>query len=203
MDPEPALNLPFSSACERNQGPILEILKVCFADRRNVFEIGSGTGQHACHFAKHLPHLQWQPSDRPEWLPGLRARLDAEAIANVQPAIEFDVTQAEWPVGPFDAVFTANTLHIMSAANVERLFIGLGKIPAPDLRLATYGPFNYGGQFTSESNAQFDADLRARDPQSGIRDFEWVNALAAAQGFTLKQDHAMPANNRLAEWWRH
>jgi hypothetical protein len=197
-----ALTLPYSAACERNQGPILEILADVFADRSAVFEIGSGTGQHACHFARHLPHLTWQPADRAEWLPGLRARIKAEGTANIRPPTEFDVNQVEWPDDEFDAVFTANTLHIMSAQEVEMLFKGLSQWSESDLRLAIYGPFNYGGMFTSESNALFDADLRKRDPRSGIRDFEWVNALAAARGLVLRKDYSMPANNRLLVWLR-
>ena len=191
---------PLSEACERNKGPILEVLRRAFKDVTAVLEIGSGTGQHAVHFAKNLPHLTWQPTDREDYLPGLGARLDAEGGANIKEPVFLDVTESPWPVGSFDGVFTANTFHIMSEEMVEQFFLGLGKALKPGGKLCVYGPFNYGGKFTSESNEHFDGFLKSQDPQSGIRDFEWIEQLAQAQGITLVQDHTMPANNRLLEW---
>ena len=184
---------PFSEASERNRAPILAVLKRVFADRRRVLEIGSGTGQHAAYFAPELPHLVWQASDVAENLPGIR-----EWVPN---AIELDVDK-EWPQIEADAVFSANTCHIMSWPQVEKLFMEVGRLlPAGGL-FALYGPFNYHGKHTSESNARFDAMLRARDPASGLRDFEAIDALARKAGMTLAEDNAMPANNRLIVWTR-
>jgi len=179
---------PFSEACERNRAPILEVLRRVFAQRRRVLEIGSGTGQHAAYFAPALAHLVWQTSDVAEHLPGIR-----EWVSHPAP-IELDVDKP-WPNVQADAVFSANTCHIMSWPQVERMFEGIGRLQ-PEV-LALYGPFNYDGRHTSESNARFDAMLRARDPLSGIRDFEKIEALASAAGLTLQEDNAMPANNRL------
>ena len=192
--------LPFSDACERNKDPILGVLREAFADRRRVVEIGSGTGQHAVYFARHLPYLAWQPTDLREHLEGLAARIAAEGPPDLAVPVELDVLQAQWPPLTGDAVFSANTLHIMSWPAVEALFAGLRRVLTGGGVLAIYGPFRYGGQFTTASNAAFDAMLRERDPDSGIREFEAVNALAAAAGLELRADHAMPANNRLIVW---
>ncbi|NJD31148.1 MAG: DUF938 domain-containing protein [Gammaproteobacteria bacterium] len=194
--------LPFSEACERNKGPILDILRSAFADRRRVLEIGAGTGQHAVHFARHLAGLAWQPTDRAEYLPGLAARIAEEGSANLLPPLELDVGQKDWPDVRADAIYSANTLHIMAWPEVEEFFDGIGRVlPAGGL-LAVYGPFRYGGRFTTESNAAFDLSLRERDPASGIRDFEAVDRLARAQRLELEADHAMPANNQLLVWRR-
>lgn len=189
-----------SEACERNKGPILRILADAFARSRVVLEIGSGTGQHAVHFATHLPHLTWQPSDREEYLDGLRERIAREGPPNLRPAIELDVRLLPWRLEPVDAVFSANTLHIMGWNAVEDFFRGVGSVLSTPGVLCIYGPFRYRGAYTSESNAQFDQYLRARDPDSGLRDFEDVNRLALARGLRLLHDHAMPANNQLLVW---
>jgi SAM-dependent methyltransferase len=194
--------LPFSDACERNKGPILEILRVAFADRRHALEIGAGTGQHAVHFARHLPHLQWQPTDRSEYLDDLARRIEAEGTPNLLPAVELDVLCEPWPALSADAVFSANTLHIMSWPAVETLFTRLPRVLQANAVLAIYGPFRYVGRFTTPSNAEFDRGLRERDPASGLRDFESVDALARGIGFELVADHAMPANNQLLVWRR-
>ncbi|MES0875139.1 DUF938 domain-containing protein [Sinimarinibacterium thermocellulolyticum] len=193
---------PFSPSSQRNREPILAVLRRHFADRRRVFEIGSGTGQHAVHFAAALPHLVWQSADREPYLPGIRAWLAEAALPNTPEPLMFDVNDVRWPIGPFDAVFSANTLHIMSWAEVERLFARLPEILTADAKLAIYGPFNYGGHYTSDSNAAFDARLRGDAPHMGIRDFEAVDALARGAGFTLLEDCAMPANNRCLVWTR-
>jgi SAM-dependent methyltransferase len=192
--------LPFSDACERNKGPILEVLRAAFAGCTRVVEIGSGTGQHAVHFARHLSHLEWQPTDRAEYLPDLAARIAAEGPPNLAPPVELDVLAEPWPAVRGDAAFSANTLHIMSWRAVEALFSGVPRLVEAGGVLAIYGPFKYGGRFTTASNAAFDAMLRERDPQSGLRDFEAVNALAEAVGLKLSADHAMPANNQLLVW---
>lgn len=192
---------PFSAACERNREPILAVLRQNFADRRQVLEIGSGTGQHAVHFAAALPHLVWQTSDRPEYHAGIRQWLEEAALPNLLPPLTLDV-DGPWPAQRFDALFTANTLHIMGWPQVQRFFAALPQVLTADALLVVYGPFNTGGRFTSESNAAFDADLRARDPQMGLRDIEAVDALATAAGLKLLQDYALPANNRCIVWRR-
>jgi Protein of unknown function (DUF938) len=180
---------PFSEASERNRRPILAVLKRVFANSRFVLEIGSGTGQHAAYFAPELPHLVWQASDVAQNLPGIREWVPAP------PPIELDV-EKEWPELGADAVFSANTCHIMSWPQVERMFERIGRIPNLNI-FCLYGPFNYGGRHTSESNARFDAMLRARDAQSGLRNFEDMVALGKRAGLLLEEDNAMPANNRL------
>jgi SAM-dependent methyltransferase len=189
-----------SEACERNKGPILEVLTRAFAHTSKVLEIGSGTGQHATYFAVHLPHLIWQPSDTGDYLTGLRERIEHEGTPNLRPPIELDVRNPPWAVEPVDAVFTANTLHIMGWDAVKDFFVGIGRALAGPAVLCIYGPFRYGGRYTSASNAEFDRFLRARDPASGIRDFEEVNTLSSEQGLTLLADHPMPANNQLIIW---
>lgn len=195
-------DLPFSPACERNKSFILPILRATLVNCRHVLEVGSGTGQHAVYFAAALDHLQWQPSELPAHLAGLRARIIAEGPPNCALPLGLDVCARNWPVAAADAIFTANTLHIMSWAEVEAFFAGAGRALAPAGKLCVYGPFRYGGQFTSPSNAAFDASLRARDPGSGVRDFEAVNELAMQQGLALEADHPMPANNQLLAWSR-
>lgn len=189
-----------SEACERNKEPIRKILAQAFAHSKKVLEIGSGTGQHALHFAAHFPHLVWQPSDTGEYLQGLRERIRHEGTANLLTPVELDVRRPPWNVEPVDAVFTANTLHIMSWPAVRDFFSGLGAVLTTPAVLCVYGPFRYDGQYTSPSNAEFDRFLRARDPESGIRNFEDVNTLASEQGLSLSADHVMPANNQLLIW---
>jgi SAM-dependent methyltransferase len=189
-----------SEAAERNKEPILRILRTAFADSQRVLEIGSGTGQHATYFAAALPKLRWQPSDLGEHLSELARCIEQAALPNLSPLIELDVRQRPWPVDSCDAVYTANTLHIMSWSAVRDFFAGLEPVLQRPGVLCIYGPFRYGGDYTTDSNAAFDAYLRARDPLSGIRDFEAIEELAAAAGLTLAADHAMPANNQLLVW---
>ncbi|MCH1930067.1 class I SAM-dependent methyltransferase [Shewanella sp. A25] len=199
----PSIALPFSQACENNKGPILDVLLQAFRQSQHVLEIGSGTAQHAVHFARHLPHVLWQTSDQAEYLTGIQARCQREGLDlglnNLKLPLTLDVTQA-WPINDIvksiDAVFTANTLHIMSKTMVEAFFDGLSQLENLGT-LCIYGPFNYQGQFTSDSNRQFDAFLRQRDAQSGIRDIEWIIELAQQQRLLLSQDVSMPANNRV------
>jgi len=195
------MDKPFAAACERNKAPILEVLRERFADRRQVLEIGSGTGQHAVFFAAALPQLKWQCTELADNLPGLRLWLDEAALPNLLPPRVLDVNRP-LPEGPWDAVFSANTLHIMGWPEVERLFEGLAlRLPLHGL-FTVYGPFNIGGRFTSESNQRFDAQLRSADARRGIRDLEAVDALAARAGLKLIEDRAMPANNRCVSWQR-
>lgn len=201
--------LPFSQPAENNREPILAELRRLLADASSVVEIGAGTGQHAVAFAQALPHLTWQPTEHPDALPMLCPRCAAADLDNLSPPLALDIGQrpwswsdngdnAAWP----DALYTANTLHIVSETLVEALFAACGEQATADSLLIVYGPFNYSGDYTSESNRRFDGWLKARDPASGIRDFEWVNGLAERGGYALEDDVAMPANNRLL-CWRH
>jgi SAM-dependent methyltransferase len=199
-DPGPD-SLPFAPATERNREPIERVLRQYFADRRRVLEIGSGTGQHAVHFARVFPHLVWQTSDRAENLPGISAWLQAAHLPNTPAALQLDVGGI-WPKARFDAVFSANTLHIMSWREVEQLFRGLDQVLTDDAVLVIYGPFNYNGDYTSESNRDFDQALKADAPHRGIRDHAAVNALATTIGLIPIADVAMPANNRCLVWQR-
>lgn len=195
-----AMEKPYSEACERNREPILDVLRSAFADARSVLEIGSGTGQHAVYFAAALPHLTWQTADLPIQHPGIMAWIAESGLKNLRAPLALDLTRPDWPAGPVDAAFTANTLHIVSWASVRRMFEGVARLLSPDGVFCVYGPFNYAGRFTADSNARFDAMLRARDPDSGIRGFEDVCALAAGVGLQLEADHPMPANNRTLVW---
>lgn len=200
------LDLPFSEACERNKQPLLEALRAWLPqppDRPvHVLEVGSGTGQHGAHFSEHLP-VRWQLSDRPEHLPGLRRRqvqvsaTTAAATGQLLLPLQLDVTQPDWPAGPFDAVFSANTAHIMPATAVPDLFAGSARVLAPGGLFLLYGPFHDGGVPTSASNAAFDAHLRAIDPAMGVRDSLELIACARAVGLSAAADLPLPANNRL------
>lgn len=220
--PAPPTDKPFSPACERNREPILAVLREQLADRRSVLEIGSGTGQHAVHFAAAMPWLRWQCSDRAQYLPGIRAWLEEAGLANTPAPVELDVDDwapllrtaapaagASRRLVPqaaedarFDAMFSANTLHIMGWPQVQALFAGVAALLDSGGVLVAYGPFNYAGQYSSASNREFDGHLRARDPASGIRDFEAVDALARRAGLALQADVTMPANNRCLVWRR-
>jgi hypothetical protein len=193
---------PFAPSCARNRDPILEVLLRHFGSCRRVLEIASGTGQHAVHFAQAMPWLTWQCSDRTDCLPGIQAWLQEAALPNTPAPLALDVAAHDWPESGFDAAFSANSLHIMAWGEVQHFFAGVGAVLTEHATLAVYGPFNYGGQFSSDSNRDFDASLRARDPRMGVRDFEAVNKLAEDQRLRLIEDVAMPANNRCLVWRR-
>lgn len=191
----------FSDSCERNQAAILTQLQSILAENtvtsNTLLEVGSGTGQHAAFFSKRLPWMQWQPSDLLENHSSIEAwqkELDGE---NCLPVIEIDLAREETDVKTFDNIFTANTLHIISWPLVEQFFkLALVALPSSG-QCIVYGPFNYNGQYTSDSNARFDLWLKSRDFNSGIRDIEAIEALAKVNHLSLQQDVSMPANNRL------
>lgn len=186
---------PFSEACERNKTPILVILNGVFAAPAHILEIGSGTGQHAVYFAAAMPHLSWQTSDLPANHCGISMWLDETVLPNLLLPIPLDV-MGKWPEQQFDGVFTANTLHFMPWQSVQKLFEGVGQVLKSGGRLVIYGPFNYGGAYTSDSNARFDEWLKAKDPGFAIRDIEAIIECAHHASLQLDADHAMPANNR-------
>jgi cyclopropane fatty-acyl-phospholipid synthase-like methyltransferase len=191
---------PDAPAARRNRAAILDVLRDEFADRRRVLEIGSGTGQHAVYFSAALPHLEWQTSDRPDYLPGIQSWIDDAASDNLPSPIELDVDDDELPIGEFDAVFSANTAHIMSASSVENMIRLVGHLLPSDGVFCLYGPFNVGGEFTSQSNARFHESLQVQDPAMGIRDLETLQSSAANVGLTLLRRYAMPSNNQLLVW---
>jgi SAM-dependent methyltransferase len=176
------------------------VLREVLAGATRVLEIGSGTGQHAVWFGRHLSDLSWVPTDLAGNLAGIRLWLAEAALPNVEPPIALDVNQPVWPVGPVDAAFSANTAHIMDWASVGAMFAGVGRVLPEGGVFALYGPFHYGGRATSPSNARFDAMLRSRDPSMGVRNFEDLDALARAAGLRVWRDYAMPVNNRTLVW---
>ncbi|MCH7815453.1 MAG: DUF938 domain-containing protein [Proteobacteria bacterium] len=192
--------LPFSQACENNKQVILDLLATHLAVSDSVLEIGAGTGQHAVYFAEHFPNWLWQCSDTPSDVDSLNLRIAAAQLHNLPSAIALDVNQAHWNCAKSNAIYSANSLHIMSADSVENFFAGVGRQLQENGLLLVYGPFKYGGDFTTESNARFDLWLKQRDPVSGVRDFEWVMKLAEGAGLEFIEDNAMPANNQFLVW---
>ena len=194
--------LPFSQACENNKQPILEVLQTELQGCNHVLEIGSGTGQHSVYFAPNLPEIQWQTSDVTGNHRHIIAWHNAYPAPNLYSPLAFDLSTDAVPVNsqlnlPYDAMFTANTLHIISWALVERLFTLAGDALPTDGKLIVYGPFNEDGKYTSEGNQRFDAMLRAGNPDSGIRHKEEVVSLASEHHLQLVTTYAMPANNQL------
>ncbi|HIJ22366.1 MAG: DUF938 domain-containing protein [Gammaproteobacteria bacterium] len=190
----------FSQSCIENRDPILSVIQPLLSGRSQLLEIGSGSGQHAVDFAQAMPHLSWQCSDRLENHPSINAWLEERGLSNTPIPLELDVTQEQWPQLKADAVFSANTAHIMSLQMVESFVSGVANVLSKEGIFLLYGPFNYKGDFTSESNRSFDQWLKQRDPASGVRDFEWLNQLAEKGGMRLQGDVAMPANNRILYW---
>jgi hypothetical protein len=190
-------DLPYSQACENNKVPILERLREVFDAPGVVLEVGTGTGQHAVHFAQAMPHLQWQPTDHPAAAHMSRPRLDQAALPNILPIIELDVGAGHWPIESFTWAFSANTAHIMAWGEVEQMFRNIGQHLTTGGTFCLYGPFNKQGQFSSDGNRQFDQHLRAQSSHMGIRGLEDLYALAEVMGLFLAEDFSMPANNRL------
>lgn len=196
------MSKPFSQACENNKGPILEKILAIFQPGDTVLEVGSGTAQHILHFATNMPEVTWQPTELGENMPTLLAGLEGEERDNIQlPPLVLEACE-EWPDIEVEGIFGANCLHIMSQKSVECFFEGVGRHLKPGGNLCVYGPFRYKGEFTTDSNAEFDQWLKARNPVSGIRDFEMVDELAGNIGLTLVADHSLPANNQLIHWRR-
>ena len=191
---------PFAESSEQNKHPILAVLKQFYLEVETVLEIGSGTGQHAVFFAEQLPHLIWMASDQAEYHNGIEMWIKESMLENIQGPLALDVNQTQWPIKQTDAIFSANTVHIMGWKSVENMFAGIGRVLKTDGVFCLYGPFNYNGQFSSESNARFDLWLKQRDSESGVRDFEALQKLAIDAGLTFIEDIEMPANNRMLVW---
>ena len=192
----------YSPAAEKNKGPILEALRERLPLRAHVLEVGSGSGQHALHFTEALPKLRWQPTERPDGLTALAANLAAVRRATILPPLALDLVSGPWPVGPFDAVYAANVMHIVSVPLGEALLRGAASVLREGGQLLLYGPYKFGGTFTTESNAEFDRWLKAQDPASGVREFEAVARVAETAGLELGDNRAMPSNNQLLCFFR-
>jgi len=191
------LSRPYAESAEQNKHVIHEVIKPYL--NGDVLEIGSGTGQHAVFFASQSPAVSWQPSDLESNLPGIEAWIEESGPGNLLPPLALDVL-GDWPERDYDMVYSANCFHIMGEPAVVASIAGVGRCLRAGGVFAVYGPFNYQGRYTSESNARFDRMLRARDPASGIRDFEWLDGLARNAGLELVEDVPMPANNRILIW---
>ncbi len=194
------LNKPYSQACENNKKPIARVLHKYLKGPADLLEIGSGTGQHAYYFSEIFPEIIWHSSDQAKHLSGIIQWTDATTKPNFKPPFLLDVLDPPVLNQSFEYVFSANTAHIMSWEAVIATFQLVAQCLHMQGLYFLYGPFNYAGTFTSQSNARFDAWLRQQAPHQAIRDFEAVQALATQQGLSLIQDHTMPANNRLLVW---
>ncbi|WP_196139917.1 DUF938 domain-containing protein [Aliikangiella sp. G2MR2-5] len=194
------MSKPYSEACERNQKPIFDVIEPYLVSCRSLLELGSGTGQHAIYFGRRLKHLSWQTSDLRSNHHGINQWIKESDIGNILPPIPLDVLNDEWPKTLYEASFSANTAHIMPWEAVEAAFYGLSRVLKPEAPLLIYGPFNYKGKFTSESNCQFDRWLKQQHAHQGIRDFEAMCLLGEKNGFQFEKDIAMPANNRILVW---
>ena len=187
----------FSQAAENNRKPILEQLKRFLTAPATVLEIGSGTGQHAAYFSEQLPLLTWQTTDLAINHESISAYVADCTHKNILPPLALDVCQRPWPVETIQVLYSANTLHIMPWQAVVAMFEALGNYLTKDAMVIFYGPFKYGGSFTTASNQNFDASLRSQDPNMGVRDIENIMALCEEIELVLVEDIAMPANNQL------
>ncbi len=188
---------PVSPSCERNQQPILERLKAVFPDTADILEIGSGTGQHAVYFSTHQSDWRWQTSDVIDHHEGIQEWLADADLSNALPPLELEVCSGTWPDKKYHAVFSANTAHIMSWDEVCCMIRGAGAVLMSGGSFCLYGPFNKNGEFNSESNRRFDAQLRIDTPHMGIRDIENLVDQAEKAGLSIENEIDMPANNRI------
>ncbi len=191
-----------SPSCERNKDFILPVLQDVLPGAGNVLEVGSGTGQHAAYFSARLPQLSWQPTDLAENFPSIQAWAAEAGLPNLRAPLELDLLAStpRWPVTSAAAIVCINTVHIVAWKGVENLFAGAGRVLSPGGVMFVYGAYRYATRALEPSNETFDQWLKARDPASGVRDFEAVNTLAQQHGLVLAGDRAMPGNNR-SIWW--
>jgi SAM-dependent methyltransferase len=191
----------FASAAERNQQPILDVLRRALPSKGLVLEIASGTGQHASFFSKHLTAIRWQPSDASrEALESIRARVDEVGRENLRPPLALDVRANPWPLTNADAIICINMIHIAPWEATVALFRGAARILDEAKHLITYGPYRLHGAHTAPSNAVFDQSLRARDAEWGVRDVDDLQQLGDETGFDLEERVAMPTNNMTLIW---
>jgi len=190
----------FSEACNRNQAPILAVLKEVLPNTGRVLEIGSGTGQHAAYFSRSLPDLAWQPSDLAEALPSIEAWREESGAPNLNPPMVIDLLGNNATPSRVDAIVCINTAHIVAWTGVERLFSIAANILEPKGVLYFYGPYRYPDHALEPSNVAFDRWLKEQNSVSGIRDYAAVESLAESNGFILGGDRSMPSNNR-SIWW--
>lgn len=193
---------PFAPSAERNRHAILDVLQTVLSPDERVLEIGSGTGQHACHFAAHMPTISWQPTERAQNLDGIRQWVADCGCSNILPPIELDLNKEPVIISGVTSCYSANTLHIISWPLVEVLFSTAASLLGGGGKLLVYGPFLFEGQHVSDGNRQFDEHLRNSDPKSGIRDVRDLDVLAQTHGFSVADVSAMPANNHLLTWRR-
>ena len=191
------MNKPYAESCDQNKDVILSVISPLFFSLSNVLEIGSGTGQHAMYFAEKMPQLTWHTSDCKSYLDGINMWLADTGLTNVLPPVELNVSTSQWPQLEVDAVFTANSIHIMQQQDVDNLINGVGKLLKQGGIFVIYGPFNYNGRYTSKSNEDFDHWLKQKDALSGIKNFEKIESLANSNNMQLVTDYEMPANNRI------
>ncbi len=196
-------NKPFAQSSEENKQVILQAIQSLLQNRNSVLEIASGTGQHAVYFGAQMPHLTWQTSDLIGAHEGINLWIEESGLENVLEPLNLNVSDEVWPKGSYDAVFSANSFHIMGRNHVKDFFANVTQVLNSKALIMVYGPFNYNGHYTSESNADFDQWLKQRNPQSGIKDFEWCNQLADQAGLRLIKDIEMPQNNRILVWQRN
>ena len=199
------MNKPFVQACENNKYAIADALQDYLRNVENVLEIGSGTGQHIAYFAERFPEVFWQPSDLAINHAGISAWTAAAGVSNVGIPIELDISAPQWPIDSLptasvSAIYLSNVVHIIESNLIDQLFKHLAFTLQANGLVFMYGPFNYGGRFTSEGNRRLDAWLKAQHEDFGVRDFEAVDELAREHGLSLLDDLTMPANNRLLIW---
>ncbi|EFL90230.1 DUF938 domain-containing protein [Ahrensia sp. R2A130] len=190
----------FSQSADRNRKDIAAKLRARVQDGATVLEIASGTGQHMLHFSEAMPDIIWQPSDRSLEEFELRETVLAASRANLLAPLQIDVSRFPDFQEAYDAVYSANCIHVMSSANLEPYIAGAAKALKPGGMMMLYGPFKYDGEFTTPSNEQFDAFLRGTYDDGGIRDFARVDELAEANGLSFHSDSEMPANNQFIIW---
>lgn len=183
-------------AADRNKGPILEVLQRVLPSSGLVLEIASGTGQHAVHFARGLPAIEWQPSDPdPASRESIAAWSAKAALPNLRPVLELDVRASHWPVERAAAIVCINMIHISPVASTVGLLDGAARVLPAGGVLVLYGPYKRGGAHTAPSNESFDMQLRSQNPEWGVRDLEWVQDLARERGLAFGETVQMPANN--------
>jgi hypothetical protein len=193
-----------SPAADRNKDPILNTIRDCFMDPQFfdepqlILTIAEGSGQHVVHFAKNLPDFEFQPTDAdPEMIPSIKAYVDEAKCKNVRPPILLDASKDVWPVEHAHVILCINMIHISPWSATEGLFRGAARILPDGGLLLTYGPYRFSGEFTAPSNKEFDASLRARNPEWGVRDVDDLRNLAQSVGVGLEGEVPLPANNHL------